>query len=456
MESEAAKYAALWEKPEYRQVAPGEGRVGQFLELAPITNSHTVVDLGCGTGRAALEIRKRTDASVCMVDFAANCLDAGVSELIGERFRFIEHDLAAPLAEHFDFGFCTDVLEHVKPEKVGTVLSNVINAADRVYLSICIVDDVWGALIGEPLHLTVRDPFWWHDRLRSLGFNISWSHYDDRWVSFYGSIWLDPIKMLEDSDINASIERVKSNILKNLKLGLKEVAPHLVQDTEIILLAGGPSLNDNEAEIVETAKSGVPVVTVNGTYKWALDRGIRPGAHFMVDAREFNERFITEVVPDCKYIFSSQCAHEAVLKVPAEQAYIYHSGGNDLIRECFEEAKPGGEWYPVYGGTTVVTRALTSLLMLGFRKIEVFGWDSCLRDGEHHAYEQPENDEKAVVEVEVGDRKFLCHKWMAIQAHEFVELMDKIYSRVDDFDLCVRGDGLIAAILENCALRAGD
>jgi hypothetical protein len=84
----------------------------------------------------------------------------------------------------------------------------------------------------------------------------------------------------------------------------------------------------------------------------------------------------------------------------------------------------------------------------------VFGWDSCLRDGAHHAYAQPENDGAPVVEIEVGGRTFKCHPWMVVQANEVSRIIRFILGPIEGFELEVRGDGMIAHMLQHAAALA--
>jgi hypothetical protein len=96
----------------------------------------------------------------------------------------------------------------------------------------------------------------------------------------------------------------------------------------------------------------------------------------------------------------------------------------------------------------VTLRALPLLHCLGFRKFELFGFDSCLRDSDHHAYKQAENDGKIVQTVTVSGREFHCQPWMIAQAGDFVRLTRAFG---DNFDLLVRGDGLISHIIKSAA-----
>jgi hypothetical protein len=92
--------------------------------------------------------------------------------------------------------------------------------------------------------------------------------------------------------------------------------------------------------------------------------------------------------------------------------------------------------------------------MLGFHKLHVYGFDSCYRDEEHHAYDQPENNYDLNARVAVscgGTRTFLCDAWMFVQAKEFMQMVT-IFGE-EGPDLNVKGDGLIAHIIETGAQR---
>jgi hypothetical protein len=364
----------------------------------------------------------------------------------------VQHDLTAALAERFDFGFCADVLEHVPPADVERVLWNIGTASKRLYLNVSTVPDVMGALIGEPLHLTVESPYWWHDTLERIGFRIDWSECDEQSASFWCSLYANEDDLFDRSSLNTPDEVVRENVRKNLALGLREIEPHQPQDTLVYLLAGGPSLADHEAEIVEAGKRGVPCVTMNGTYGWLLQRGIKPAAQVMVDARTFNRRFVDPVVPGCKYLISSQCDHEVLKALPAEQTWLWHSANSGAVAD---EMPKGREWWPVHGGTTIATRALILLAMLGFRRVEIFGLDSCLRGKDHHAYAQPENDGDFLTTVTVGGREFRVAAWHVLQASDFQGCVRKVLAQIPDFQMIVHGDGLIAHMLQHAAELAG-
>jgi hypothetical protein len=238
-------------------------------------------------------------------------------------------------------------------------------------------------------------------------------------------------------------EEMREHIRINISQGYKECVPHQAQDTEIAILAGGPSL-----ELFDRPE--LPIITVNGAYNWAIERGFRPSATMIVDPREFNKRFTQPVVPGCKYLIGSQCHPEVARSVPKDQVYLWHSGDlcGPVIEDLAKETNEERTFFPVFGGSTVMLRGISLLYMLGFRKLHIWGFDSCITD-RHHAYPQVENDTDKVMDVLIGGRRFKCHAWMAVQAQEYLETVKHMLP--DDLEMAVYGDGLIAHALKTGA-----
>jgi len=168
MNPEREKYQKLWgQHAVYRRIAPGERFAEHFLKLAKPTRRQTVYDFGCGTGRGAALIAEH--CRVVGFDFTDNSRDTSVLD----AFEFRQHDLTRPVdLPRADFGYCTDVLEHIPTEDVATVLRNIFEASKAVYLNISTVEDHCGALIGEALHLTVRPLNWWLLQVMGLGLRV--------------------------------------------------------------------------------------------------------------------------------------------------------------------------------------------------------------------------------------------------------------------------------------------
>ncbi len=457
--TERAKYEHMWTFAKYREESPGEQMAHEFLRQAKPEAGEKVIDFGCGTGRGGLMLNALGGMRPIFVDFAANALDNDIAEASirdPNKWPFYRHDLSKwPFPKELKgikYGYCVDVMEHVPPEQVTTVLKNILRSARHVFFSIDTQPDALGVLIGEPLHLTVQPYEWWLERLNELQCSVHWSHKDPQKSLFYVSAFATGKDLEKAMVLNVNDQEIYDNVLANLRLKLTEVCPHDTQDIEIMVLGGGPSLNEFESEIRQRRADGMYLITTNGAYNWCIERDIMPSAQIMVDGREFNKRFLTPVVPTCKYLLSSQCHPEAVASVPASQTLLWHAGAAPKVREAIDayvkESGADREWYPIYGGSTVMLRAIPLLRTLGFRKLHIYGFDSCLCGEEHHAYPQNENNGQRIVEVEVGGRKFQCTVWMWEQAHEFLDLTRAI---AEVCDLEVYGDGLIAHIIKTSA-----
>jgi len=443
---EAQKYGRLWAMPQYRAVAPGELFYERFLVQANPRRGAHVIDFGCGTGRGA---KKLHDAGlkVTMLDFAGNCLDESVRESLSDTLVFKKHDLTQPIPIIAEYGYCTDMMEHVPPEQVNRVLENILRSAKTCFLAISTTEDVCGKLIGEPLHLSLHDFAWWRERFEGLSCRVLWSEDAGGYAFFLVTVWEDAQVLVDNGTINATDQMILDNIRKNCEAGWQQVVPHSEQDTEVMILGGGPSLNDYLDEIREMRERGVKLVTLNGTYNWCLDKGLIPSATVIVDAREFNKRFTKPVVDGCKYLIASQC-HPSVLEgLPRDRTYLWHVMGDLTESSAVKEYYP--QYWPIPGGSTVLLRAIPLLRLLGFHRFHLFGCDSCLSGDVHHAYSQPENDDRVVIPIMVtGGRVFYCHPWMAAQAREWVTMIQKIG---DVIDVIVHGDGLLAHIIDTGA-----
>lgn len=156
-EQERDKYEKMWGFEQYRKNSPGERLVDDAIARMKMKGG-TVLDFGCGTGRAAQAFADK-GFTVAGIDIADNCLDEGI-----EIPLFVQC-LWEPFGLSGDYGFCTDVMEHIPPEKVDAVLQNIACSVDRCYFQIATFHDGMGKLIGDTLHLTVKSAPWWRDKL---------------------------------------------------------------------------------------------------------------------------------------------------------------------------------------------------------------------------------------------------------------------------------------------------
>lgn len=156
---EREKYNAMWRESKYRRVAPGEQYWKLAVDALGMKPGDSVIDFGCGSGMGAQRFQDAGYA-VTGVDFASNCLNDDVS------IKFVESCLwRLPADLKAEFGYCTDVMEHIPIERVDDVLAGISKAANKTFFAICTSDDNMGVLIGRKLHMSILSADCWRKAL---------------------------------------------------------------------------------------------------------------------------------------------------------------------------------------------------------------------------------------------------------------------------------------------------
>lgn len=248
---------------------------------------------------------------------------------------------------------------------------------------------------------------------------------------------------MNNGQMNSENSQVLSNIRSSIRRGLPQMKAWPKRSETIALVGSGPSLAETEELLRETVWNGAVLVTLNGAYHWCRERNLRPQTQIVVDSRSFNARFVQPYVPKCNYVLASQCAPEVFDAVESyPDVWIFHpvAGiGKDELDRYYQ-----GQWIGTGGGSTVATRAINLLWTCGYHRFELFGIDCCWLNGQHHAVEQPENQDRLCrfrFWIENDVRDFICAPWHVKQWDDFMTLMKLNGSKLE---LSVNGSGLLA------------
>ena len=158
--AEFEKYERMWSVPEYSDYSPGETLVDTFMEMTGAQKGDSVIDLGCGTGRATSALQEK--------GLRATGFDITPKGL-QETIHFRQGCLWRKIGGQYDHGYCCDVMEHIPIEFTMLVLHQISLVTPNLFLQICNIPDGFGRAIGEPLHLSVMPFQWWKAHLESFG-----------------------------------------------------------------------------------------------------------------------------------------------------------------------------------------------------------------------------------------------------------------------------------------------
>ncbi len=154
-------YEKVWANPAYAKYSPGEQAVPVFRQI--YRKRGYLLDIGCGTGRAALKLQE-AGWKVAGLDF----VDARQVDIPFHKGNILTWDYALP-GLSYDYGYCCDVMEHLEPSTVKRALVRISDLCAHVFFTIHFGPDQFGATVGHPLHLTVQPFVWWRDLLKEYG-----------------------------------------------------------------------------------------------------------------------------------------------------------------------------------------------------------------------------------------------------------------------------------------------
>lgn len=178
-------YGEAWGVDGYDAFSPGEHYLPIFLDVLRTDHedpsSLTVLDAGCGGGKGALVLHRAGFAHVIGYDITDAGLSdefkaAGLTFVEGSLWKDVRGAVTRESAVAFeqngrvDWVYCTDVMEHIPEAMTMLVIRELLATAKAgLFLSISLVPDQFGAMVGRPLHQTVREFSWWKRMLGELG-----------------------------------------------------------------------------------------------------------------------------------------------------------------------------------------------------------------------------------------------------------------------------------------------
>lgn len=243
---------------------------------------------------------------------------------------------------------------------------------------------------------------------------------------------------------NTAQDKLLDNVRSACARDLKWFEPEDEHDRHVAIIGGAPTVLDMIEEIKWRKGQGQQIWVLNNAWAALLDHDIFPDAQVILDARHENINFLTFAV---EHLIASQC-HPDIFRAleanPKDECnvtlwHVNSPGMAELLKE--EPSRPA---YLIGGGTTVGMNALALAVTRGYHQIHLYGFDSCYRNGEHHAYPQGLNDGESRSEVLYGDKTYVCAPWMVGQAQEFIELAPGYAA--DGVTITVHGSGLLPDI----------
>lgn len=160
-------YDEMWGHAAYAEFSPGEKYLGAFLDMSNAQPGQSVLDAGCGSGKGALALQS-AGFNTQMFDLSREGLVEEAKSLPFDQGCIWE--ISGHYERAFPWVYCCDVLEHIPTQFTMLTISELLKITRYgLFLSITLVPDTFGVLVGKSLHQTVQPFTWWRDSIKELG-----------------------------------------------------------------------------------------------------------------------------------------------------------------------------------------------------------------------------------------------------------------------------------------------
>lgn len=377
----------------------------RVLELRDEAEATTVLDYGCGKGKLKVAL--------------------------GEPDWVREYDPAIPgkdaRPEPADIVVCTDVLEHIEPDLLDNVLSELVRlTAKAAFLVIATRESTKCLPDGTSPHKIIKNADWWRAKLAEKFFITDFQPNGTEELAAVVTP-VRPIKqIIGKSAVSDTIrfENAERNCaIVSARVFDGELLPR--QEGRICIVGFGPSLQQTwHSLITERRAFGAKIVSVSGAHDFLISRGIIPDYHVEVDPREHKCFFTRDPHPDVVYWIAS-CCHPKLIDNLVENGNklaLWHLYNSDNDLRIIAKDGPDPKNLLICGGSGVGARAVHLMYGRGFRSFSLYGMDCSFAstDGKQHAAEHS-GKIKPEWNVRVGDRWFRSSAQMVYMARSMVD-----------------------------------
>lgn len=214
-----------------------------------------------------------------------------------------------------------------------------------------------------------------------------------------------PVREIKGSPVPPDI--VLENIRRSAEFDLPILTRQSDCDGVLVFVAGGPTLLGFLDVVRSRQQAGDFICTSNNTHDYLVANGIIPNACLLFDPKKRVSEYITQPQPQTTYYLGTTVC-EGVFKAlsgfDCRKVLIAYGLEDDSDLTLQKTLYPGiSLTHYLVGGTMTPLRAMPLAGLLGFRKIEYYGMDSCFPDREPRLiYEEDAGYREALIRIGRG------------------------------------------------------
>jgi Protein of unknown function DUF115 len=198
----------------------------------------------------------------------------------------------------------------------------------------------------------------------------------------------------------------------------------------VALAGGGPSIKRHLDEL----RSAPTIISCGSSHDYLIEQGIIPTFAVACDPDPITQAYFQNPCQKTIFLLSKHChpdlyEHLKDYRIVTWNCFMDDPRAAEILIET-----DGPNWHAIAGGCTVGLRSISIAMMLGFKDIHFFGFDSCVEQIEggyaHHAY-QYATDKEQMQEVftvkcgtdRPGDKTYFCEGYQLAQAFHFKQFV---------------------------------
>ncbi|HEX5005858.1 MAG TPA: 6-hydroxymethylpterin diphosphokinase MptE-like protein, partial [Hyphomonadaceae bacterium] len=420
-------------------------------------------DYGVGGWRHAQKVLDLREELDCVTVLDWGCGKGALNQALGNPEWVSEYDPAIPGKDArpvmADLLVCTDVLEHIEPDLIDNVLTEIVRLTAKAAFLVIATRPASKLLPdGTNTHKIVENAEWWQAKLAEKFFILSAEADSSHVVALVTPV--RPVKEIHGKSAVSNTIRFENAVrncavVKDRTLGTDMLPRH---DGRICIVGFGPTLHETWRHLnVERRAFGAKIVSVSGAHGFLLGRGIVPDYHVDVDPREHKAFFTREPHPDIQYWIAS-CCHPSLIDnliARGSRLALWHLLNSDEDMQISAPNGPDPDSLLVCGGSGVGARAIHLFYALGYRSFSLYGMDcSFAATGEQHAGAHSGKAQKEW-NVRVGGRWFRSSAtqiYMARSVMASCSMLERLSAEAgepcipgtsDHVEFFMHGDGLL-------------
>lgn len=177
-------------------------------------------------------------------------------------------------------------------------------------------------------------------------------------------------------------EETIKNIRESVQFDLPVFKKQPKRDDTMIFVAGGPTTLQYIDEIKERHKNGEFIVTSNNTYDFLIDNGVVANICLLIDPKEIVHTYVKKPHIDTTFyvgVVANPKVFQGLLDkgMKVIKLLVAYGCPDEADLDTQKELYEGLSYSFLVGGTMTGLRAMNFANLMGFRKLDYYGLDSC-------------------------------------------------------------------------------